>query len=164
VGVRVSGVGLILPKPTPIYSGVTQTQSTRVSPVDLGLGLGSGGSIGFGFSCHPYIKGLICNKKKIQRLKLKICEYIGTKMIFKSLNNYFKGRLINHLKLMSYFLCCFFSRFTKLQVIENSYTKVEESELEPWSLHLTLTILIFLPIELGSVDYIIFIILQNAHF
>ncbi|MCI36030.1 hypothetical protein A2U01_0057252, partial [Trifolium medium] len=32
----------------------TQTQSTRVSPVDLGLG--SDGSNGCGFFCHPYTK------------------------------------------------------------------------------------------------------------
>ena len=45
MGVWVSGVGLGYP--TPIVSGVAQTQSIRVSPVDLSLG--SGGSSGFGF-------------------------------------------------------------------------------------------------------------------
>jgi hypothetical protein len=49
----VSGVGLSDPKPTPEISGVTgtQTQSTRISPVDSGVG--AGGPHGFGFACHP---------------------------------------------------------------------------------------------------------------
>jgi hypothetical protein len=50
----VSDAGLSNPKPAPEISGVTrtQTQSTRVSPVDSGVG--AGGPHGFGFDCHPY--------------------------------------------------------------------------------------------------------------
>jgi hypothetical protein len=34
------------------------------------------------------MQGLICNKKKIQRLKQKIYEFTGTKMMFKPIKNY----------------------------------------------------------------------------
>jgi hypothetical protein len=51
----VSGAGLSNPKPAPEISGViqtrSQTQSTRVSPVNLGSG--AGGPRGFGFGYHP---------------------------------------------------------------------------------------------------------------
>jgi hypothetical protein len=53
VGVWVSGVGLSDPTPAPEISGDTrtQTQSTRVSPIDSGAG--ADGPHGFGFICHP---------------------------------------------------------------------------------------------------------------